>query len=190
MTRQTFIGIAASLFWGLAATMSVGQSSNDPTSFSSQVMASPRMPILILNQERLLRGSKSGQALLIDENRRKSEHLEEGQRLDRELEAEEIHLTELRKELPVDEFQALAVAFDAKVVRIRREHQERSEALGKELDARRKTFFSAVVPIVAKIMTERGASLVFEQRNVLFTGPDVDITDEVIARMDKGGPLQ
>jgi len=190
MIRQTFIGIAASLFWGIAATMAVGQSPSDPTSFSSQVMAAPSTPILILNQERLLRDSKPGQALLIEENRRKTEHLEEGQRLDRELEAEEIHLTELRKELPVDEFQALAVAFDEKVVRIRRDHQERSEALGRDLDAQRKTFFSAVVPIVAQIMAERGASLVFEQRNVLFTGPNVDITNEVIARMDKSSPLE
>ena len=42
---------------------------------------------------------------------------------------------------------------------------------------------------IAKIMSERGASMVFEQRNVLFTGQDVDITADVIQRLDSEAGL-
>jgi len=69
-------------------------------------------------------------------------------------------------------------------------HQDKSEALAVELDKLRQSFFGGIVPIVAQIMKERGASLVFEQRNVLFTGPDVDITQEVIDRLDASGSLE
>jgi len=86
-------------------------------------------------------------------------------------------------------FEQLAAEFDARVVAIREEDVRAAEVLAAEFEAIRKNFFADVVPIVAQIMTERGASLIFEQRNVLFTGPNVDITDDVIARMDKAAGL-
>lgn len=140
--------------------------------------------ILVMNQERLLRESETGKELLSRERAMTEAHRAEGLRLDQELEAEERDLTEKRKTLPADEFSVLAVDFDTKVVATRRDHNQKSEALATQLENMRKQFFSQVVPIVAAIMQERRAALVFEQRNVLFTGPNVDITDEVIKRLD------
>jgi len=141
-------------------------------------------PILVLNQERLLVGSKVGQKLLAKEKQMKDAHQQEGLRLDSELENEERELTKMRDELIASEFEKLAIEFDAKVVAVRKDHQDKSETLAVELDKLRQSFFGGIVPIVAQIMKERGASLVFEQRNVLFTGPDVDVTQEVIDRLD------
>jgi len=160
----------------------VAQGAADP--FSAQIMGDVDQPILVLNQEKLLLNSNSGKALLEKENAMKEAHRQEGLRLDKELESEERELTKLRDELVADEFEMLAIQFDTKVVAVRNEHQEKSEALGIELDRLRQSFFGNIVPVVAQIMQERGASLVFEQRNVLFTGPDVDITQDVIDRLD------
>lgn len=154
--------------------------------FSTQIMGEGQQQILVLNQERLLVNSEAGKALLEQENAMKEAHTQEGLRLDAELENEERELTRKRDVLVSTEFEKLAIEFDAKVVAVRREHQEKSEALAVELDKLRQSFFGDVVPIVARIMKEKGASLVFEQRNVLFTGPDVDITQEVIDRLDEG----
>lgn len=140
--------------------------------------------ILVLSQERLLRDSKTGRALLARQREMSDAHRDEGLRLDAELEGEELELTEKRRTLPPEEFEKLAVEFDEKVVATRRDHKEKSEALAAAIDDGRKQFFSQIVPIVAQIMQERQASLVFEQRNVLFTGPNVDITEEVISRLD------
>lgn len=158
-------------------------------SFGGQIMGVEQQQILVLNQENLLKLSKSGQALLSKENAMKEAHKQEGLRLDFELESEELVLTEKRDELIPEEFDKLAIQFDNKVVAVRRDHQQKSEALASELDSMRKKFFSNIVPVVAKIMTERGASMVFEQRNVLFTGPDIDITAEVIRRLDSEAGL-
>lgn len=171
---------------GMAAAQA--QEAVDP--FSTQIMGEGSQPILVLNQEKLLLNSTLGQELLERENNMKLAHRDEGLRLDAELEAEERDLTIKRDDLEADAFEELAIAFDAKVVAARREHQEKSEALAAELERMRQDFFAGIVPIVAQIMRERGASLVFEQRNVLFTGTDVDITAQVIERLDTGGGLQ
>lgn len=159
--------------------------------FSGQTLGPGQtVSVLVLSQERLLTDSAPGQALLSEEAALRAAHKEEGERLDAELEAEERELAELRTQITDEDFQARAVAFDEKVVRIRQDHREKSEALGREVEERRKAFFAQVVPIVAEIMRERGASLVFERRNILFTGPGVDITDEVIRRIDNSGSFQ
>ena len=172
---------------GVATLPARGQSAD----FSGQIMEmQPASPVLALNQERLLRDSSAGQKVLEDVQAMRAAHQAEGERLDEELEAEERRLADLRDTAPAEEFQALAIEFDAKVVRIRQDHVEKSEALSQKVDAARKAFFAQIVPIVAGIMEERGASLVLEQRNILFTGPGVDITDEVIERIDKSGSFQ
>ncbi len=158
--------------------------------FSGQIMGDVDQPILVLNQERLLVGSRVGQELLAKEKLMKESHRQEGLRLDSELENEERELTKMRDELVASEFDKLAIQFDAKVVAVRKDHQEKSETLAVEVDKLRQTFFGNIVPIVAQIMKERGASLVFEQRNVLFTGPDVDVTQEVIDRLDAGDVVE
>jgi len=192
--------LAIALVWMLASggfevpfpqTIGGGAHSQDLADpFGAQIMGEIDQPILVLNQERLLRTSQVGQELLAKENTMKEAHQQEGLRLDTELENEERDLTKIRDEIAAADFEALAIEFDAKVVAVRKDHQDKSEALAVELDKLRQSFFGGIVPIVAQIMKERGASLVFEQRNVLFTGPDVDITQEVIDRLDASGSLE
>jgi len=158
------------------------QEASDP--FSTQIMGQIDQQILVLNRERLFVTSKVGQAVLAEENAMKEAHQDEGLRLDAELEEEERFLTKKRTELSAEEFETLAIDFDSKVVAVRRDHQEKSEVLARELEQLRQSFFEQIVPIVANIMKDRGASLVFDQRNVLFTGPNVDITQDVIDRLD------
>ncbi len=185
--------IRCTTFGVVLAFLSVGpvgvraQESVDP--FSTQIMGQLDQPILVLNQERLLLNSGVGQDLLAKENLMKETHRQEGLRLDAELENEERELTQMRDELIASEFEKLAIEFDNKVVAVRRDHQEKSEALAVELEKLRQSFFGDIVPIVANIMQERGASLVFDQRNVLFTGQDVDITQDVIDRLDAEGDV-
>lgn len=151
---------------------------------------SAQQVVLVLNQERLLRDSKKGQAILQEETRLKEERAERARQLEEELETEERTLAERRSEIDPKEFEQLAEAFDSRVVAIREEDVRAAEVLATEFEGIRKDFFSQIVPIVAGIMNERNASLVFEQRNVLFTGPNVDITDDVIARMDKAAGFE
>ncbi len=155
----------------------------------AQERAAAAQDVLVLSQERLLRDSKKGKMILAEEESQKEQRVERASILEAELEADERSLAERKSELDPETFEQLAAEFDARVVAIREEDVRAAEVLAAEFEAIRKNFFADVVPIVAQIMTERGASLIFEQRNVLFTGPNVDITDDVIARMDKAAGL-
>ena len=184
---RAFNGLAIFLTLLLTPALAQGQQG----AFSGQVMnAQPTVPVLVLNQERLLRDSAVGRSILEQEQTLRAAHQREGERLEEELEAEERELADQKATLPLAEFQEKAIAFDAKVVRIRQDHAAKSEALSQTVEGARKEFFSKIVPIVAGIMEERGASLVFEQRNILFTGPGVDITDAVIERIDNSNAFE
>ena len=142
------------------------------------------LPILLLDQERLLRESKIGQAFLKESRDKERALVERRRRIDQELEAEEKRLTDLRDETPADEFRVLADAFDAKVVRLRAEQEEASVNLTQEIDTNRKRFFQQAAPVIASIMTEYGASVVLEQRQVLVSTNGLNITDSAIERLD------
>lgn len=186
MPNWAGIGVAALLGFASSGATVSAQGNLGPFSVQSQFpTAQVFQAILVLNQERLLRLSKTGKALLATETEMRSAHQSEGIAMDVALENEERSIADIRDKTPGEAFEEMAEAFDKKVVQARLDHQKRSVALGEEIEERRKKFFADLVPIVAEIMKERGAALVFEQRNVLFTGPNVDITPEVITRMDR-----
>ena len=83
-------------------------------------------PFLIINQERLLTGSKAGQAILADEESQRDTLRTEARALDASFEAEEKQLTDQRPTMPPEEFRKLSDAFDARVVEARRQQDERA----------------------------------------------------------------
>ncbi len=143
-----------------------------------------RPAFLILEQERVLAESLAGRDVLAQEDAERTELIAEGRALDQELEAEEQQLTDLRPRTDPASFQALADAFDAKVVRIRAEQEEKASALSQAAEQRRRDFFSQVAPILQQILTETGAGAVVEQRAVLMSNQNLNITDRVITRLD------
>jgi len=142
------------------------------------------VPILLLDQERLLRESQLGKAFLKASRDRERNLVERRRRIDRALEAEEKRLTDLRDTTPTDEFRLLADDFDQKVVRLRAEQEQASVALAQEIEENRKGFFQQAAPVIASIMSDFGASVVLEQRLVLVSANGLNITDRAIDRLD------
>lgn len=140
--------------------------------------------ILTIDQERLLFDSLPGRALLAQQEAAADALTAEGSALDRAFEAEERSLTERRASLAPGAFRALADAFDAKVVATRREQEQKSTELARRLEAERRDFFRTVRPILVELLRETGASAVLDQRAVLLSNQDLNITDEVIKRLN------
>lgn len=145
----------------------------------------PPPAFLVIEQERLLRDSRVGQSILAEEERDRQALLEEGQALDAEFEAEELDLTERRAEMDAAAFRLLADAFDEKVVATRREQEQKAQAVSARAEARRRQFLSRVQPILLEILGETGAGGVVDRRFVLIFKQDLNITDEVIKRLDE-----
>jgi len=141
-------------------------------------------PFLVLEQDRLLTNSLYGQDIIARNEAEAQTLREESQQLDRAFEEEERRLTERRAELPPAEFRELADAFDQKVVRARREQEAKAAALARRVEARQRDFFRRVGPVLLEILEETGAVAVFDQRDVLISKQDLNITEEVIKRLD------
>ena len=141
--------------------------------------------ILIVSQEDLFSNSALGKEILDLEQRERDVLIAEGRRIGDAFIAEEQRLTELRDTLPPDEFQALADAFDAKVVAARAAQETNDANLIANIEARRRAFYGVIAPILAQVMQRYNASVIIDRRSALLFDRNLDITREAIEFLDK-----
>ncbi|MGR3662126.1 MAG: OmpH family outer membrane protein [Paracoccaceae bacterium] len=141
--------------------------------------------ILVLDGERAYLFSVAGQKITKDLEARLANLGAENRKIEADLEAEELELTEKRAVTEALEFRSLADAFDQKVRRIRAEQDAKQLELQRLRDADRQSFIESMSPIISRIAIERGALIILERRNVLLSAETVDITEEVIARINQ-----
>ena len=96
-----------------------------PMRAQEQVFASP---ILTLDQERLFNGSRVAERMSAEIERRTDDLAAENRRIEAQLVAEELELTERRATLEPSEFRNLADKFDALVQSIREEQDAKARA--------------------------------------------------------------
>jgi len=156
----------------------------------AQTAAQMIQPVLVIDIQVLVSQSKRGQTLIADKAALNTSFQQEGAAIAAALEEEERSLTELRDQMDDAEFLTLAEAFDRKVVRLRQENQAKSQSLNTEIAKLDSAFQAELGPIVAEIMRVRGAGVVLQKRQVFVNGRSVDITEEVIRRMDMGAGLE
>jgi len=141
-------------------------------------------PILTIDSDRVYNASRAGQRIGAELESGLQGLANENRRIEAELEAEEKSLTEKRATLPVAEFRALADTFDQKVQRIRDEQDAKQRALQTLRENDQRAFVDAITPILSAIGNERGALLILERRDVVLSADSIDITDEVIGRIN------
>lgn len=151
---------------------------------SAQPLELSLAPILIIDQERLFAESSLG-ALISAEIEAETQALaEENRRIEQELIAEELDLTERRPDLPAEEFRALADAFDAKVQRFRSEQDAKERALQQRREQEQQDFVNRIGPVLGDLARERGAVAILDRRAVLLAAGRIDVTDEAIERLN------
>ncbi len=141
-------------------------------------------PILVIDQERLFSESRLGERISSEIEAASDTLAAENRRIEAELVAEELSLTERRSSLPPEEFRALADAFDAKVQRLRAEQDEKERALQARGEADRQAFLNSIVPVLGAIAGERGAVAILDRRAVFLSADRIDVTDEAIRRLN------
>ncbi len=140
--------------------------------------------MLLLDQERFFADSRFGKRIQEEIDTETRILQTENRELEADLEAEEKSLTERRASLPPEEFRSLAAAFDAKVKDIRKARDAKASDLAARREAARKTFIETAVPVLAQIMSERGAAAIIDRSAVVLSFDRLDITDLAIARID------
>lgn len=169
----------------------VGGQEQGPTGVAPLVVPSAEpvqsLPIMTIDQERLFLESAWGQRAqtMIEEQGRAL--AEENERLADDFLREEQELTELRETLDPEEFRRRADEFDQRVTEVRRERDAAARDFQQLADQERVRFFQVALPILAQMMQEREAVVVLDQRMIFVSAESIDVTDELIARVDAEG---
>ncbi len=140
--------------------------------------------ILVLDPERLFADTQLGQRINREYLAEREKLIARNRKIEAELEAEELSLTELRAEKTPDEFRDLADAFDAKVQEIRRESERAVRDLERSRDSAPLMFMRMVEPVLVQVMRDSGGEIILDVRSVLLRADVVDITAVAIARVD------
>lgn len=143
-----------------------------------------RSPVLSINYDRFFSGSRLGREMVGQLEAERVMMEAENRRIEAELEAEEIALTEARETMEPAAFREAARAFDEKVQRIRGERRQLALELSQQGDALRNQFDDAALPILTDIVREANAVVVVDSRSVVLTLEVIDITRLAIQRMD------
>lgn len=141
--------------------------------------------VVTLDIERLLSDTTIGQNIATKLESQVQGLAAENSQIARDLEAEELRLTEQRKTIEAVDFRALADAFDQKVQIIRSEQDGKQQELQRLRDVERQSFLDAIAPILSAIARERGAVVVLERQSVFLSAAGIDITGEAIIRIDQ-----
>lgn len=171
MQRQA-AGLALALLLGVFPQASTAQSVVQKTA------------IVTLDQDQLYLGTQYGRALQAKFESESAALLAENRKIDAALEAEERDLTTKRATMTAQNFRPLAEAFDNKANELRKAQDLKSTDLAKSRDADRQAFFQAVAPILGDYMVERGAVAILDKSAIVVSLGSIDITKEVIARID------
>lgn len=99
--------------------------------------------------------------------------------------ADEDALTAARATLGADEFRKRAVAFDERVTAVRKERDAARAAVAQTAELDRALFFQAAAPVMTRVMKARGARVVLDQRTVLISDQEIDVTAATIAALDR-----
>ncbi len=140
--------------------------------------------VFTLNQDRLFTQSLFGQRVQSEVKLRTAAIAKENRRMEAELKAEELALTEKRPDLEPAEFRKLADEFDAKVESIRTGQAQKSADFNNWAANQRKEFFDAAFPELLKLAEEISAVAILDQRSVIISSDRIDITDRAIKQID------
>lgn len=140
--------------------------------------------VLTLDQERLFQGSGVSERVSAEIERLRQELAEENARIEAELIAEELALTEQRPTMDPEAFRELADAFDQKVQALRAEQDAKLVRLQQLRDEERQNFVRQITPVLTAIVRERGAVVVLDRRAVVLSADAIDITEEAIRRVN------
>jgi Skp family chaperone for outer membrane proteins len=158
-----------------------GASAQDPGQVERIAVPSP---ILTIDQDGVYAASRFGQRIAREIEARASLLAAENRRIEAELAAEELVLTEVRPTLTPEDFRARADAFDARVEAIRTAQDSKARALGTLREAARDAFWRDSLPALGQLLAERRAVAVLDRRVVFLAANAIDVTDDAVARID------
>lgn len=142
-------------------------------------------PILTIDQDRLYTESLWGKRAETEIKASMAALQAENNKIEAELTAEELSLTDRRPKMKPEDFRKLADDFDARVTDIRQAQDNKSRQIAADRDKARQAFLTAALPVMAKLLQAKGAVAILDNRAVFVSARSIDATDDLRQRLDQ-----
>ena len=151
--------------------------------------AAQELKVAVINTEQVLLESDTGKAALAELRTLREAKEADGTALQQSVEDLRKRLTEGRLSLAEDKIAELEQQLEEKGIALRRFQDDASRELNKRRDEVLATIDRKVLPIINQLGREQGYSLIFRkfESGLVFASEEVDITAEIIRRLDAGG---
>ncbi len=144
--------------------------------------------VAIIDLQKILRESKAALDVVAQVEAYKNAFQDQIRLEEEELRSEEQELKRQRPILSQEAFDQKRRAFERRVTEVQRRVRERSRALDQVMRQSRQTLSGEVRAIVSEMSGTNGFNLVLERSQVVFFDNAVEITTDVMARLNKRLP--
>jgi Skp family chaperone for outer membrane proteins len=141
--------------------------------------------IVVLNQEDLFENSEWGLVVLNNVKKRVNNLSLQNRSIEKQLEAEELTLTKIRKIKSKNEFDKLSFEFDEKVNNIRLSQAQKQLDINTYLNENRILFFKEVTPILLDLIKDLGVEVVLNKDTVAVATLGSDITELALIKINE-----
>ena len=148
----------------------------------------PAAVVAVIDYQRILREAKAARAIRDQVESRRSSTRTRSPREEQRLHEADKELARQRGILSAEAFSERRSAFEAEVAAVQRMVQERRRQLDQVAAASLNEVRSAMIEVVGELSDARGFNLVLPTSGLLLFSPKIDLTDEVLARLDQKLP--
>lgn len=156
----------------------------EPLRIQGGQLGTPLSGVLTIQPERLFSESAFGKRITRELEAEGAVLTAENRRVEAELRAEELELTERRASMGPEAFRALADAFDEKVQETRRTQVQKLREINQMRETARRDFFAASLPVLQGILRDSGAGAILDHASVFLSAEAADVTELAIAKID------
>ena len=140
--------------------------------------------IAVLDQDSLFADSDWGKKILKEFENKVTLLASENRLIEKELELEELELSQKRKIIEKLKFNVLALEFDTKVKKIREDQAEKQRKINYFLNENRIEFFRIITPLLLSFINELGVEVLLNKDTVALASTGSDITKAAIAKIN------
>jgi outer membrane protein len=138
----------------------------------------------VIDYQRILRDARAARAIRDQVESRRKLYQDQIAKEEQRLHDVDRELATKRSELPSDQFAALRASFEGDVAAVQRMAQERRRQLDQVAAASLNEVRSAMLHVVGELADSRGFNLVLPTSGLLMFSPAIDLTNDVLTRLD------
>lgn len=148
----------------------------------------PAPVVAVIDYQRIMRDAQAAQSIREQLETRRRQFQEEIAAEEQRLHQADKELAQQRSVLTSEAFADRRREFEAEVAEVQRLVQQRRRQLDRAFNDALDEVKRVLIEVVTEMAEERGFNLVLPASEVLFFGRRLDLTDEVMARLDRALP--